>query len=48
MRVGQGSENDPFSDLRTVNTGGCGEWDGGGGIDWGVGDMIRAGGNKVY
>jgi len=45
--VGQGSEDDPFGDLGAVDARGCGEWDGGGGVDWGVGDVIRAGGEEM-
>lgn len=47
VRVGQGSENDPFGDLRAVNTRGSSERDGGGGIDWGLCDVVRAGGEEV-
>ncbi len=47
MRVGKGSEDDPFGDLGAVDTRGGSECDGGGGIDWGVGDVVRAGGEEV-
>lgn len=47
MGVGQGSEDDPFGDLGAVDTRGCSEWDGGGGVDWGVGDVVRAGREEV-
>lgn len=47
MGMCEGGENDPFSDLRTVDAGGSGEWDGGGRIDWGVGDVICASGAEM-
>lgn len=45
--VGEGGEDDPFCDLGAVNTGGGGQGDGGGGVDWGVGDVVGAGGEEV-
>ena len=40
-------EDDPFGDLGTVDARGGGEGDTGGGVNGGVGDMVRAGGGEV-
>lgn len=47
MGMGKGGEDDPFGDLRAVDAGRCSEWNGGGGVDRGVGDVVRAGGKEM-
>ena len=47
MRVGEGGQDDPFGDLRAVDARRGGQWDGGLGVEWRFGNVIRAGGEDV-
>ena len=45
--VGEGGQDDPLGDLGAVDAGRGGQRDGGLGVDGGVGDVVRAGGEEV-
>ena len=47
MRVGQRGQDDPFRNLRTMDTGGGSQRDRGVCVDWGIGDVISPSGEKM-